>query len=58
VVASIVPNVILLLLHMPPAVASLSETILFIHTNVPPVITAGAAITVTITFALHPPATV
>lgn len=44
----------LLLLHVPPVVASLRAVVLPMHTFVVPVMAAGSALTVTVVVTAHP----
>ena len=58
VAGSIVATAKLLLLHVPPAVASISMVLAPAHTEVTPVIAAGSRFTVTAIAAAHPAAVV
>jgi hypothetical protein len=49
-----VATAVLLLVHVPPATASLSAVVEATHTNNVPVIVAGEVFTVTVVVAIHP----
>ena len=54
VVAPTVAVAVLLLLHVPPVVGSLSVVVAPMHTTAVPVIAAGSGFTVTVAVFVHP----
>ena len=53
-VGFIVATAVFPLLHVPPAVMSLSMVVVFAHNEVTPVIARGSGFTVTVLVAMHP----